>query len=378
MRVAIVTESLWKMAGGSRVLSAFADIFPEADIYSLFGYTKEEDKKKFLSKSIYTHKIYYSKLNSIPFIKKIYRYTFPFWIKNIEIFNFSNYDLVISCSSSVAHGVVTPIKCKHISYIHTPMRYAWDLGDTYFNKENFSNFVRSISKNVMHNSRIWDVVASNRSDVLLCNSNYVKKRILKYWRKDVDDVIYPPVQMYKGDVESSNSNRINNRSNNKRDDYFVAGAPFEQNKGGDFLLDCASKIGFNLKVIGNGSMLNKLKRKYKCYKNIEFLGWVSDNYKYELLSNASGYIICGIEDYGIFVAEAISCGTPVLAYKDGGSLEIVKDGISGLFFDTYSIDVFRDRFNELCNKKWNYREIQKSLDNVNTEEEFIKKIKRWI
>lgn len=363
-RVALVTENLWRMAGANRVLASFAEMFPEADIYALFG--REKDKEKYLSSTVCSHKICYSKLNRIPFIRKIYRYTYPLWIHYIEKFDFSEYDLVISSSSSVSHGVLTPLECKHISYIHTPMRYVWDLNQKYFksSKFGFSFPVRIVSKIFFNFSRLWDVVASNRSDILISNSKYVKKRIHKYWGKDVHSIVYPPMEKYTGKIR------------NERDNYFVSGAPFDENKCGDFLLECAKSLGFNLKIIGTGNMKKKLKMKYRNSKNIEFLGWISEEKKFDVLSNALGYIIPGIEDYGIFPVEAMSCGTPVLAYKGGGSLETVQENVSGIFFDDYSIASFEKGLNSLKKRKWNYKQVSESLVNMNDSNSFKDEIRK--
>lgn len=362
-KVAIVTEHLWKMGGANRVLECFCEIFPNADIYALFGHSTKETQQKNLSEEICKHNIYISGLNKIPFIKKIYQFTFSKWITNIEKFDFSQYDLVISSSSSVAHGVITPLHCKHISYIHSPMRYIWDLNSTYFGKtkDTHNRFVSFISKPVFLFARVWDIFASNRSDFLLSNSEYVKKRIWKYWRKD-SVVVYPPVELFKKKI------------NTKRENYYVCVAPFEKNKKGRFLLERARDIGFNLKIVGSGSSENKLRREFRKYKNIEILGWVTDEKKWKLLSNASGYIIPGVEDYGISVIEAISCGTPVLAYADGGVLENVIDGVNGCFFD--SEDSFSDVFEKFNKIKWDYVKISKSLVNYNSKESFKSEIRK--
>lgn len=356
-KVAIVTESLWKMAGANRVLETLAEIFPQADIYALFG------KKESLSKSLRSHSIYFSFLNKVPFIGRIYRYTFHLWPIAVENFNLSKYDLVISSSSSVSHGVITGLNCKHIVYVHSPMRYAWDLKPLYFDIVDFGFVKRTIVSLLTFFNRLWDVVAAQRADILISNSNFVKKRIKKYWGRDVNQVIYPPVNIFKGKI------------NTKREDYFLAGAPFEPNKRGDFLLECATKLGFNIKIIGTGSMRKKLKRKYKKCENIEILDWVSEKEKWNLISNAKGFIVAGIEDYGIFCAEAISAGTPVLAYRGGGSLELVKENISGLFFDAWSVKNFKEVLEKFENKDWDYVSISKNIHNVNTKEEFKKKFK---
>ncbi len=355
-KVALVTESLWKMAGSNRVLENFAQMYPQANIYALFG------EKKNLSKILKEKDIYFSFLNKWPFIKKFYRYTFHLWPVAIEQFDFTNYDLVVSVSSSVAHGVITPLGCEHLVYVNTPMRYAWDLTSLYRDVVKFGLVKRVVKEFFLSVNRVWDVIAAQRADILITNSNFVAKRISKYWDRQVDRVVYPPFEKYKDPTVL------------KREDYFVAGAPFEPNKRGDFLLECASKLGFNLKIMGGGSMKKKLKRKYKRFKNIEFLDWVSEKEKWELLSKAEGFVVAGIEDYGIFCAEAVSCGTPVLAYAGGGSLEILREGLSGVFFKQWNVNEFKKNFERFKQKDWDYNLVRESLENVNSKESFKKEI----
>ena len=341
-RVAFVTESLFSMGGANRVLEKFLDIYPQADIYALFG------NKKDISSKINKAKICFSFLNKIPFIKKSYRYTYSLWPFAIEQFDFSNYDLLISLSSSVAHGVITPVYCKHICYLHSPMRYAWDMKDVYTRRvgEKFGIF-KFIFSIILNKMRVWDTSACNRPDTIIANSVFTKDRAQKYWGREIGHVVYPPVDNYTGEIFT------------ERGKYFVSGAPFEPNKGGDFLLECASKLGFNLKIIGIGSMEKKLKRKYRKYKNIQFLGKISDEEKWKLLSKASGYVQCGVEDFGIFPIEAMLCGTPVLAYRGGGILESLVKGSTGLFFDVMEVDEFEKVFKRFGKEKWDYEKISK-------------------
>lgn len=356
-KVALVTESLWKMAGSNRVLENFALMYPQADIYALFG------EKRNLSEILKEKDIYFSFLNKFPFIKKFYRYTFYLWPIAIEQFDLSNYDLVISVSSSVAHGVITPLGCEHLVYVNTPMRYAWDLTSLYRDIVKFGFLKRVVKEVFLSINRVWDVIAAQRAEKIVANSEFVAKRVSKYWDRQVDGVVYPPFERYEGETVL------------KRDNYFIAGAPFEPNKRGDFLLECASKLGFNLKIMGGGSMEKKLKRKYKRFKNIEFLDWVSEKEKWILLSNAKGFIVAGIEDYGIFCAEAVSCGTPVLAYAGGGSLEILKEGVSGVLFTKWNVNEFKKALEGFKQKNWDYNLVRESLENVNTRESFKNEIR---
>jgi len=361
VKVALVTDSLFKMAGGAKVIEALAELFPQADIFTLFTSSKKEREKN-LSEIILSHKIYTSGLNKTPFLKKIYRFTLPLWPFHIEKFDFSNYDIVISSSWAVSQGVITPLDSLHIAYVNTPMRYIWDMYDLYFKKK----FPQIFYREVAHYLRIWDVSASSRADVLIANSNFAAERIWKYWRRKVDNVIFPPVNLYDGDICT------------EKKEYFVAGAPFEPNKGGEFLLECAKWIGFDLKIIGSGGSMKKFKRKYKDCKNIKFLSWVSEEKKYETFSKARGYILMGVEEYGIFPVEAVSCGTPVLAYAQGGVLDTVREGENGVLLKKRTLEDFKIAYERFLATDWDYREVSKSLRNVNSKEDFKKKFKELL
>ncbi len=355
LKVALVTETLWKMGGANRVLEVFAKMYPQADIYSLYG------DKKILSKELQKHRIIFSKLNNRLGAKKFFRYTLHLLPNHIERFDFSDYDLIISSSSNVAIGVVTPSKCLHIAYVHTPTRYLWDLRT--LSIFNFRGIKRTIVDFLLVFIRLWETSAANRPDIMIANSRFVADRIQKYWRRKVDAIITPPVHYFEGKI------------NTKRDGYIVAGAPFEFNKKGDFLLECLAGSDINLKLIGDGSMKKKLKRKYSKYTNIEFLENVFDEEKYELFAHASCFVIPGIEDFGIFPLEAMSAGCPVLAYKGGGISENLKEGVNGYFFDKWEKNIFLGQLERVLNNKWNYEEISKSVKkNNNTEEMFRKRI----
>lgn len=354
LKVAFVTESLWSMAGANRVLAVFAKIYPHADIYALFGEPKN------LTKELRRHKIVFSSLNSRWGIEKTYRYTYHLWPNNIEKFDFSNYDLVISSSASVSMGVVTPVKCLHVAYIHSPMRYLWDLGTLSVSK--FRGMKRTIVDFLLLFIRLWEVTASNRPDILIANSRFVADRIQKYWRRKVDAVVTPPIHFYKGKIYKN------------RKQYIVAGAPFEFNKRGDFLLECISDTNINIKLIGYGSQRASLKRKYRKFKNIEFLDNITDSEKYELFAHAKCFVMPGIEDYGIFPVEAMSAGCPVLAYKGGGILENIEEGVNGYFFDKWEKDIFLKQLKRVLKRNWDYERISKSVKKNNTEEMFKKRI----
>lgn len=338
-KVAIVGEGFFYFEGTNRVNREFCNIFPNADIYGLYG------EKRILEKYFKGHRYRFSFLQKLPFVKKYYKYTYFLWPLAIESFDLSEYDLVISSSYSVAMGCIVPYPSKHISYIHTPMRYAWDLKDRYFNRENFSWWKRLVIPFFLVYLHIWDVCASQRPDILIANSEFVSRRMYKYWKRRSDFVIHPPVDLYKGKIKG------------KRKNYFVTGMNSEPNKNGKILLEYARELNINLKIVGRYSWREKFK--YRKYKSIEFLGFVSEKEKFKILSNAKGYITLGIEDFGIFPVEAMSCGTPVLYYKKGGVQESVKEGKTGFGIEELKKEKFRSVLQRFENMKWNYKYISK-------------------
>jgi glycosyltransferase involved in cell wall biosynthesis len=356
LKVAFVFENLFSWGGAAVVNKSLLEIFPNADIYALFG------KQEFADKYYSGKKIKFSFLNKYPFIKKLYTYYLPLWPVAIESFDLSKYDLVISSSHSVAKGCITGEDTMHISYIHTPMRYLWDQKDLYSKygllKVPFLNYLR-----------MWDVSSSSRVDKIITNSKFVSNRCKRYWGREADTVINPPVSIYKDKLVEYKD----------RDNYFVIGAPFAENKGGRFAIECAKELGFTLKVLGKSRGYKKLKRLAKGDKNIEFLGKVSDEDKWKILSRAKGFLATGIEDFGIFPLEAVSCGTPVLALSKGGYLESIQEGVNGVFYDKNTLNSFKKGMAKLKEKDWEVLRVRDSAKDMGVDrfkkeiEEFIKK-----
>jgi glycosyltransferase involved in cell wall biosynthesis len=365
LKVALVTEFLWSMGGANRVLETFSKMYPHADIYALFGDTNS------LSCELQRHNIMYSALNKRPFIKQLYRYSYHLWPFHIEKFDLSQYDLVISSSSSVAFGAITPMSCKHIAYIHSPMRYLWDLKQ--LGCESFGGIKGTIRDFLLVFIRLWESSASSRPDVLIANSQFVGKRIQKYWGRKPDGVLTPPIHYFEGAIKGKDG-----RKGKDGDKYIVGGAPFEFNKKGEFLLECMIDSSVVLKLIGSGSKEPSLRRKYSKYKNIQFLGRISDDEKWKVFSKASAFVMPGIEDYGIFPVEAMSAGTPVLAYKAGGILENLVEGVNGYFFTEWKKESFNNGLKKVLNEEWNHKNVSESVrKNNNTEDMFKKKFMEY-
>jgi glycosyltransferase involved in cell wall biosynthesis len=354
IKVALVFENLFSWGGASVVNQHFVELFPDADIYALFG------TQEFSNRYFYGKRVKFSFLNKLPFPNRLHTFYLPLWPVAIESFDLSDYDLVISSSHSVAKGCITSQNCIHISYVHTPMRFLWDLKDIY-------SKYGLLKSPILNYMRMWDVSSASRPDKIITISNFVNERCKRYWGREADTIINPPVKLFEGDLVSYS----------KRENYLVAGAPFAENKGGEFLVDCAKVLGFRLKIIGKSRGYRKLKRLSKGCNNIEFLGRVSEEEKWDVMSKARGFVVAGIEDFGIFPVEAMSCGTPVLAFKRGGYLDTVKEGLNGVFFSESTLDDFQKGLKELESKQWDIEKVRESVRKYSSER-FKREVEEYI
>ncbi len=300
-RVALVHDWLTGMRGGEKVLEGLCEIFPGAPIYTLFHF------KGTVSSIIESHPIYTSWLNGFPFLKKKYRYYLPLFPCAIESFDLKGFDLVISTSHCVAKGVRTPPDSLHIAYLHTPMRYVWDMYEDYFASQ--TKPMRILIGLISNYLRIWDVTSSSRVDIFLANSNHVAKRIQKYYRRD-SWVIYPPVSIEEIPVGPE-----------KREDFFLIVSALVPYKKIDMAIKVFNEIGEPLKIAGSGPQEKYLRKIAK--GNIEFLGWLPWNRLAKLYTKAKALIFPGEEDFGIVPVEAQAAGCPIIAYAKGGILETV-------------------------------------------------------
>lgn len=311
MRVALVHDYLNQYGGAERVLEAFCQIFPQAPIYTLL-YDKEKTGWAFEARRIRT-----SFLQKIPLLKSHHRPFLMLMPLAIEQFDLSQYDLVLSDSASYAKGVVTQPSSLHICYCHTPIRYAWDDSHKYIEEFGYPGLVKKIIPFFMNYIRLWDEQAAQRVDEFIANSQFVAKRIKKYYHRD-SKVIHPPVKtnlFYLAD---------------QLDNYFLMAGRFLPYKRFDLAIEAFNQLGLPLKIIGDGPERRKLQRKAK--GNIEFVGLVSDDKLKDYYARCQAFIFPQEEDFGITAVEAMAAGRPVIAYQAGGALEIVQQGITGLFF----------------------------------------------
>jgi glycosyltransferase involved in cell wall biosynthesis len=263
-------------------------------------------------------------LQKMPFIRKRHRSYLPLMPIAIEQFDLSGYDLVISSSYAVAKGVITGPNQLHVSYVHSPMRYAWDLQHAYLNESGYTAGIKSaLARALLHRIRIWDVRTAHGPDAMLANSNFVAKRIKKVYGRDAK-VIYPPVTMSKLPADLPTG------------DHFLAASRLVPYKKIEAVIQAFAELpDQKLIVAGDGPDAERLKA--IAGPNVTFVGFVSDEKLRELMATARAFVFAAEEDFGIIVVEAESEGAPVLAFGRGGARETVSASPelrTGMFFDS--------------------------------------------
>ncbi|MCA9731713.1 MAG: glycosyltransferase [Deferribacteres bacterium] len=325
LKIALVHDWLTGMRGGEQVLLEFCRLFPSADIFTLIHVPGK------LHPEIEKHRITTSFLQKIPGIRSHYRKFLPLFPVAMENFDLTGYDLVLSTSHCVAKGIITRPDALHVSYIHSPMRYIWDLHFTYFPAQKGNVLARAAYRFFANFLRMWDVASSSRVDFFVANSSFVARRIRKFYHRE-SAILNPPV------------NVDHFATTDEVADYYVVFSSLVPYKRVDLAVDAFAELGLPLKVIGTGPELANLQKRASA--NVEFLGWQSDAEVARLLSQAKALVFPGLEDFGIIPVEANACGTPVIAFGRGG----VQDSISpldvekqveqptGLFFYEQSVE----------------------------------------
>lgn len=331
MKVAIVHDWLTELGGAEKVLTAIIELYPDADIFTLVA-----EPEVLIKLKISVDKLNVSFISKLPFAKTKYRNYLPFFPRAIESFDLSSYDLVISSSYCVAKGVLTTANQVHISYCHSPVRYAWDLYHQYLLESKLNRgFKGLIAKYILHKLRIWDVISSNRVDYFIANSDYIGKRIGKVYRRK-SETIYPCVDVSEFEIQTT-----------KLDYYFTCSRLVPYKKV-DLIVRAFAKMPTKkLIVIGDGPDREKVKS--HASDNIELMGYQSFNVLREKLSLAKAFIFAAEEDFGIAPVEAQACGTPVIAFAKGGALETVIDGKTGLHFYEQTEESIIDAVNRFEN-----------------------------
>ncbi len=312
MKVALVHDYLNQYGGGERVLEDLMKIFPTAPIYTLL-YDAERTMGKFEGR------IGGTSFLDVPFVRRRHRPFIPLMPFAAASLNLgSEYDVVISDTAGYAKGFRSRGQVFHLCYCHTPLRFAWE-SESYFSNP----FFKMIGAPGFLSHRIWDRRMAARPQVLIANSQFIAGKIKRYYKREVP-VVYPAVAREKFYYDP----RLVSRG------YYLAVGRLMGYKKFDLTIRAFSQLGRSLKIVGRGpetSRLEMLARQLKA--PVEFISFLADEALRKMYAEAEALVFPQIEDFGLVAAEAQACGTPVVAFRGGGALEIVKEGLSGGFFD---------------------------------------------
>ncbi len=328
MKVAIAHDYLNQFGGAERVLESLLKIFPDAHVYTLLS-----DRGPVRDR--FTSAIYGTSFLDTPFIARHHRPFIPLMPLAISTMRLKErYDVLISATAGYAKGITAPPGTYHLSYCYTPLRYAWEheyIPDVLNPRRSlagkFSNWFVSPAASYL---RRWDFKAAQRPHAMLAISRFIQEKIKTYYGRD-SSVVYPPVDSRLFYFDAKKKKKVSDER------YYLAAGRLLHYKKFDLILRAFSNLELPLKVVGSGKEGARLRSMIRHKNNIEFLDFVPDEQLRELYAGARGLIFPQAEDFGLVAAEAASCGTPVIAFRKGGALEIVEEGRTGVFFDEQNV-----------------------------------------
>lgn len=312
-KVALVCDWLQVYAGAERVIEEILHCYPQAEVFAVVDFVEEKDRHFLQGKPVTT-----TFIQKMPFAEKLFRLYLPLMPLAMEQLDLTRFDIVISSSHAVAKGVITSPDQIHVSYVHSPLRYAWDMQWEYVG----AGFLSYLKRYLLFRMRNWDVRSANAVDVFVANSNFIGRRIEKCYRRD-SHTVYPPVSI---DAFSMSS---------EKQDYYVTLSRLVPYKRIDLIVESfAAMPDKRLLVIGDGPERQRLEN--MATPNVTILGFQEHAAVLSLLQNARAFIFASLEDFGIAPIEAQACGTPVIAFGKGGAMETVcglsSEKPTGVFF----------------------------------------------
>jgi glycosyltransferase involved in cell wall biosynthesis len=312
-RVALVHDWLTGMRGGEKVLEAIVELCPGADIFTLLHVPGS------VSPALAARRPRPSFVQHLPRAPRWYRHYLPLFPAAVESFDLDGYDLVISSSHCAVKSVVVPGRARHLCYCHSPMRYAWDQFPAYFGPERLGALGSRLARAALRPLARWDAATSGRPDRYVANSQYVARRVRRYYNRAAS-VVAPPVDT----VFYTPSPRA-------PEPYLLVVSALVPYKRIDVAVATARAAGLPLKIAGEGNDRARLEE--LAGPGVEFLGRATDEEVRELYRGATAVLLPGEEDFGIVPVEAQACGRPVVALARGGALETVVDGVTGVLVD---------------------------------------------
>lgn len=359
MKIAIIHDWLTVYAGAEKTLEQILTLYPEADIFTIVDFLPEKDRA-FLK----GHAITTSFIQKLPFAKTKYRSYLPLMPLAVEQFDLSDYGLVLSSSHAVAKGVITGPNQQHISLCYSPIRYAWDLQHQYLRESGLDHGIKGwFAKYLLHKIRLWDVRTANGVDHFIAISEFIARRIWKVYRRE-STVIYPPADVEAFELYS------------QKEDFYLTASRMVPYKKIDLIVEAFSTMpDKKLIVIGDGPDFEKI-RSYAGV-NVTLMGYQPFEVLRDHMQRARAFVFAAQEDFGIAPVEAQACGTPVIAFGKGGALETVVDGVSGIFFDTQSVESLCEVVERFETMEFNATDISKHARKF-SEERFLAQMKLFL
>lgn len=353
MKIAIVHDFLTTIGGAEKVLKTLTEIFPDAKVFLL---ARDNRFRKFLKNEQQV-----SFLRRFPF--KNHRLFLPFLPVAAESFDFSGFGLVVSSSSAFSKNIIVRPKTIHICYCHAPTRYLWDWHNEYLRENKIGFFKKIFLVPLLNYLRVLDRLSADRVDFFAANSEFTRRRIKKYYGRD-SKVIYPPVDTDKFKI-------------GKRGGYFLIVSRLTPYKKIDVAIEAFNKLELPLIIVGEGKDRRRLEK--LAGPKIRFKGFLNDERTREYIENCRAFVFPGEDDFGMVVVEAMAAGKPVIALRAGGALEIVKEGVSGEFFEESMEEFLAEAVGRFIRNenKFNPELIRKEAEKF-SKEKFVKEFRNFI
>jgi glycosyltransferase involved in cell wall biosynthesis len=341
LKKALINDWYYVNGGAEKVIHSFNNIWDDFDHYALIDFLNETDRDFILKGK----KAKTSFIQNLPTANSDHRKFLQLFPYAIERFDLSEYDLILSSSSSIAKGVRTRKNQLHICYCHSPMRYAWDLQEQYLQDSGLNKGLKGIyAKYVLNNIRKWDVTNSENVTYFIANSKNIAQKIKKIYNRE-STVIYPPVEVDFFTLEE-----------NKKEYYFTASRMVSYKKT-LLIVEAFNELPhLKLVVAGSGPEFETVKKIAK--SNISLIGHIGRLELKKQMQEAKAFVFAAEEDFGIVPVEAQACGTPVIAFRKGGVLETVVEGKTGIFFKEQTSQSLKDALLYFENLKFNPKEIR--------------------
>ncbi|MEO8231508.1 MAG: glycosyltransferase [Ignavibacteriota bacterium] len=362
MKTAIVHEWLVNNAGSEKVVESFTNIWRDADVFALVDFL-DDDLRQIILKGKHAGTSF---IQHLPYAKKQHRKYLPLFPTAIESFNLKKYRLIISSSHAVAKGIRKRKNQLHISYCHSPMRYAWDEADYYLKEAKLNSGIKGFfAQYVLKYLRKWDLKSAKNVDYFIANSKHIAGKIKRIYNRSAD-VIYPPVDTNKFSLIT------------EKDDYYLTASRLVPYKRIDLIVDAFAKmLDKKLVVIGSGPEKEKIIA--KATPNIDVIGYQDFESLKGYMEKAKAFVFAAEEDFGIIVVEAMACGTPVIAGNYGGTAESVVDGVTGILFPEQTVESIVEAVKkfDVISHSMNHKEIRYHSEKF-SRQTFEQNIKEYV